>query len=248
MENYLEYIDNYFNQMLSAEEARQFEQRVVEDKSFAEEVAFYLSAKHALKEQAIREKKEWFKQLLSQNRSLTNIHEQGRVKKMWVYKVATAAAVIVCIFFAWYLFFPNSSSPQHMADNYINENLKTLSVTMGTGRDSIQNGLRLYNEQKYDSAVHQFETIIQKDTSNYLAKEYLGIVYLTLGNYDQSLQYFHQLENYSLRSNPAIFYQALTLMKRNQPGDKQKARQLLQQVVDRDLEEKETAQRWLKKW
>lgn len=248
MDNYYEYIDDYFNQRLSASEAKQFERKIIEDKDFANEVAFHLAAKLALKEQLVAEKKERFRQLLEQSRSLSDTNRNAPVRKMWLYRVAAAAAVLVCVFFAWYLFFSKSASPQQMADIYINKELKTLGVTMGTVRDSIQIGLNLYNEEKFDSAIQRFETIIQKDTSNYLAKEYLGIVYLRLGNYDKSLQYFRQLENYSsLYSNPAIFYQALTLMKRNQPGDKQKARQLLQQVVDRDLEGKETAKKWLKK-
>ena len=115
-------------------------------------------------------------------------------------------------------------------------------------RDSMEDGKRFYNEDHFDSALQQFETILQRDTGNYLAKEYAGIVYLRQDNYDKALQYFQQLENYSsLFSNPAIFYQALTLLKRNQPGDKQKAKLLLQQVVDHDLEGKGTAQQWLKK-
>jgi len=248
MENYLEYIDAYFNQQLSPEEATRFEQRISEDSHFADEVAFYLSAKQALKEQVSHEKKEWFRQLLAQNSSLNESDHTGRVKRIWTYRVSAAAAILVCVFFAWYLFFSRSASPQQMADNYINENLKTLSVTMGTAIDSIQNGLRLYNEGQYDSALQQFETISQKDTGNYLAKKYAGIVYLRLDNYDKALLYFQQLESYSyFFSNPAIFYHALTLLKRNQPGDKQQAEQLLRQVVDRDLDEKETAQRWLKK-
>jgi len=36
-------------------------------------------------------------------------------------------------------------------------------------------------------------------------------------------------------------------MKRNGPGDEQKARQYLQRVVDQDLGEKETALQWLDK-
>ena len=45
--------------------------------------------------------------------------------------------------------------------------------------DSIQNGLRLYNNGQYDSALIIFESISQRDTGNYLPKEYVGIV--TLG-------------------------------------------------------------------
>ena len=76
----------------------------------------------------------------------------------------------------------------------------------------------------------------------------MGIVYLRLANYDKAFLYFQQLENYPLYSNPAIFYQALTLMKRNGPGDKQNAKQLLQQVVKDNLEGKAVAQQWLKNW
>ena len=51
-----------------------------------------------------------------------------------------------------------------------------------------------------------------------------------------------------LYDNPGEFYQALTLMKRNIPGDHQKAKFLLQDVVDKNLSGKEEAQKWLKKW
>ena len=121
---------------------------------------------------------------------------------------------------------------------------------MGTETDSIQDGLRLYNENKLDSSLKLFESIIQRDTTDISAKRYAGIVYLRLGNYDKALEYFQELEKYtSLYTNPATFYHALTLMKRNQPGDKQQARQLLQQVVELHLENEEIAQQWLlKKW
>jgi hypothetical protein len=81
------------------------------------------------------------------------------------------------------------------------------------------------------------------------AKKYAGIVYLRLSNYDKALAYFQDLEKYtSLYANPAIFYHTLTLMKRNQPGDKQTAKQLLQQVVQNNLEGKGNAKQWLDKW
>jgi hypothetical protein len=45
MQNYLEYIDAYFQRTLDPEEIKRFEQKIAEDKEFADEVAFYLSAK-----------------------------------------------------------------------------------------------------------------------------------------------------------------------------------------------------------
>src|SRR6266496_3126796 len=248
MENYLEYIDAYFNDELKPDDAKQFEQRITEDKSFAEEVAFYLSTKQVLKEEGIAEKKEWFKQLAEQNSSYSKLQPIAPIRRLRAY--AAAAAVAVFMLFAGYLFlFKQATSTQQMAENYIKQNLESLGVKMGNSQDSIQNALRSYNEGRLDSSLEQFQSILQRDSSNNSAKEYAGIVYLRLGDYDKALAYFQQLEKYSLASNPAIFYQALTLLKRNHPGDKQKARQLLQQVVERHLKYEEIAQQWLdKRW
>ena len=247
MEDYTEYIDAYFNRTMAPEQIKEFDRRIRENKEFADQVAFYLAARQSLKEQLIGEKKEWFRQLAS--KVADGESEQGSpVRQLWIYRAAAAATVVVALAVGWYLFFGKTSSSQQLADNYIKENLTTLSVTMSSTPDTIQNGLRLYNEGRYDSAAKQFERVIERDTGNYLAKEYAGIVYLRLANYDTALAYFQQLEKYSLFSNPAIFYQALTLLKRNYPGDKQQARRLLEQVVDKDLEGKQTAQHWLNKW
>jgi tetratricopeptide (TPR) repeat protein len=247
MEENLQYIDAYFQQMLNAEEIRRFEQKIAEDPEFADEVAFYLAAKHTSKAEADQEKKERFRQLLAQQAPVINIDRERNIKRIWIYRVSAAAAVIVCVFLAWNMFFSKSTTPQQMAENYINENLKTLPVKMGE-KDSLQEGLRLYNEGRYDSALRQFESMIQRDTAKYLLKNYIGITYLKLGNYEKALQYFKQFENDTLFSNPSQLNQAVTLLKRNLPGDKQKARELLQQIRDNELEGKEFAKKWLDKW
>ena len=288
MENKLEYIDAYFNKMLSREEAILFEKKIEEDRDFANEVAFYLSAKQSVQAQVNLEKKERFRELLSQaslsgvrpleTRShgltdwLRSLADRTRtlmgfgpiqpapipiypnvsgsslsLRRLMAYRIAVAGSLLILVFLVGYLVFLKPGSPSQMADKYIKENFETLGVTMGTELDSIEEGKRLYNKAHYDSAIQQFQSIIQRDTAKFEAKRYLGIAYLKVGNYDKALLYFQQLGNYSLFSNPAIFYQALTLMKRNQPGDKQKAKQLLQQVIDNDLDGKETARQWRKK-
>src|SRR5262249_33588864 len=143
-----------------------------------------------------------------------------------------------------------SASPQQMAENYITENLNTLPIKMSAETDSIQDGLRLYNKGQYDEALKQFKSILQRGAGTYSmrVKKSIGISYLQLNNYDSALHYFQQFQNDTLYANPSLFYQALTLMKRNLPGDKPKAKELLQQVVDNDLDEKESAKKWLDKW
>jgi tetratricopeptide (TPR) repeat protein len=131
----------------------------------------------------------------------------------------------------------------------MNENLQTLGVNMSAESDSIDIGKRMYNQAHYDSAIAQFQSIIKRDTGNFEANRYLGVVYLRKGDYNEALSYFQQLEHQTVAVNPAIFYQALTLMERNQTGDKQKARELLKEVRDQGLEGEKYARQWLnKKW
>lgn len=247
MDNSFEYIDSYFQQMLDPEEIRRFEQKITDDPEFADEVAFYLSAKQSLKSEAAEEKKEWFRQLLAQQRSVVDINRNRGAKRAWIYRVAAAAAIVLA-FSAWYLFFFKPASPKQMAENYISENFTTLPVKMDARTDSIQDGLRLYNDERYDEALKQFKSIAERGEENDIINRNIGIIYLRLSNYDSALHYFKQFQNDTLYANPSLFYQALTLLKRNLPGDKQRAKELLQQVVKEDLDKKEYAEQWLKKW
>jgi tetratricopeptide (TPR) repeat protein len=118
---------------------------------------------------------------------------------------------------------------------------------MDNNPDTLQTALHFYNDGKEQEALQLIEKYIQTDTSRYNAKMYAGIVSLRLKDYDKALSWFNQLATYRLEVNPAVFYQALTLIKRNLPGDIDNARQLLQRVVWENLGEKEAAQRLLDK-
>lgn len=247
MIDYSDFIDRYFSNILSKDEAVRFEKMLATDKNFAQEVAFYLSAKQVLKEQLVIEKKERFRQLVSQQDAVMMKPDPVPVRKLWIYRSIAAAAIVILLISSWYLFYPRRLPVHETADTYIQQHLTSLPVNMSASMDSIQQGLKFYNDGNLNQALNTFESIIKRDTADYSAKKYLGIVYLRLADYDKAFLFFQQLENYPLYSNPAIFYQALTLMKRNGSGDKPKAKQLLQRVVDNDLEGKEVALQWLKK-
>ncbi|HEX4374915.1 MAG TPA: tetratricopeptide repeat protein [Puia sp.] len=242
MEN-LDYIESYFKNELSAGEKIQFEQKIINDKDFAEEVAFYYSAGQIIKDELNAEKKKRFKEIYQQK----NIHDQstGIVRKIW--RFSAAAAAIIVIVFGWY-FFSRPVSTQQLADKYIQQHFEKLDIVMSSKRDSMQVGLSLYNDGKLPEALQQFEKIINTNSESFEAKEYSGIVSLKLKNYDKALAYFSQIENDSVFSNPAKMYKAITLMERNNAGDKEQAKELLQQIIQNNLEGKETAEQWLGKW
>lgn len=239
-----EYIDDYFKDLLTGEQKLHFEQRITSDTSFAEEVAFYISANSLFKGQLEEEKKSRFRELYEQAKEGKGIVRP--VRRWWPY-IAAAAAVLIVLAGLWWIFI-RQAGPEQLADEYIRQNLLTQGVSMSSKPDKMQNALNTYNSGNLPEALRQFEQILRKDESNYKAKEYAGLVCLRLKEYDPALQYFQQLATYTgLYANRALLYQSLTLMKRNRPGDAQKAKQLLQQVVDQDLDGKETALQWLKK-
>jgi hypothetical protein len=250
MENILENIDAYFSETLSAAERKDFERKVVEDKNFAEQVAFYLSAREAAKEEVALQKKEWFRQLLKENPATGKVKHLAPVRRIGIYRLAAAASVIGLLFLGWYLFFNEAkASPEQMATEYFNKELKNLSVGMGVieQQDSIKRGENLYNDGKLIESARYFESMYQRNNSDFEAIKDAGIAQLALENYDSALSYFKKLERFELVSNPGLFYQAITLMKRNQPHDVELAKQLLKQVHERKLEGSEIAEQWLKK-
>jgi tetratricopeptide (TPR) repeat protein len=240
MEN-LEYIDDYFNGDMLPGQTRKFEERIVEDPAFAEEVAFYVSVKEVARERAIEGKKRRFNELY---RKSDTVPFEAPGKKYWPY---LAAAAIITGIIIWFYMFDQNPSPQKIADRYIEDNFQTLGISMAGTQDSLQLGLRSYNEGRHLEALQKFEAINRSDSTDFTSKKYAGIVSLELGDYEKAIFYFKKLEQQpGLFANPGKFYHALTLMKRGKPGDVETARRLLKEVIELNLEGKDNAQQWLR--
>jgi tetratricopeptide (TPR) repeat protein len=243
----LEYIDDYFKGAFPPDEARKFEGRIQDDPAFAEEVAYYLSTLVAFKEEQVAEKKRSFREIYRQ----TAVQgPQGLVRPMirrrWV--PALAAAVLIGVIALGWIFFLSPPAAPKLADQYIRQNLDQLSVKMG-GVDGMQTGLTLYNDGKFPDALDQFKRILAADSMNSMAMLDAGIASLRMEHYDQALDYFTTLQNHTdPHINPALFYEALTLMKRDRSGDATHAKQSLQQIVQAGLDKKEDAAQLLKQW
>ena len=240
----LEYIDNYFRGLLTEEERLALERRVLSDPAFAEDLAFYINAGSLVKEEVLAEKRARFKTLYDQHQRTTA--RRPPVRRLWAY--GAAAAVLVMVAGLWWIFTRNAG-PEKLANRYIDRQLTNLPVKMSSVQDSLQMAVSLYNEERFTEALKKLQDILQKDPGLIQAKNYTGLVYLRLKEYDKALEYFQQsAKDTTLYSNPALFFESLTLMKRDHPGDAVMARQLLQEVVDRNLDKKEDALQMLKDW
>jgi len=244
--NEYEYISDYFNGLLSAGETARFDEKIQQDPAFAESVAFYLQAMQQVKEQVTEEKKKRFREVHESEKQRLEKGNVPLIFMRWKSIVVAAAVIIILCAIAWLLW--PAPSPAAMADKYITENFTQLHVTMGRN-DSMQTAADLYNKGKGKESLAIFEQLAAADSLRTTVIKNAGIVSLQIKKYDKAIRYFSQLENNArLTINPGKFYHALTLIKRNQPDDKQEAKQLLQQVVLQDLDGKEQATEMLKHW
>jgi tetratricopeptide (TPR) repeat protein len=240
--NDLNLIDSYFNKLLPASEKQAFEERCISDPLFAEEVAFYVSARDQLKQELYENKKKEFRE---QGAGLT-IQPPVRTLKSNVFRIFSVAATLIVLFLCWQLFI-KEPSPERIANAYISNNLDVLGKTMGGEPDSLQIGITAYNQKQYDKAEMIFRNLAGKSAPDPEYIKYLGIVYLASGKYDYAIAEFEKLSGFTLFANPAPFYTSLALMKRAAPGDHEKAKRLLQNIVQQDLYGRKHAEDWIRK-
>jgi len=234
-----EYIEDYFTGRLGEEEKKSFEQRCVEDTAFADDVAFYIAKRQVIRDELLRQKiPVWTEGDKARRR-------QARVLRWPVY--AAAASVLLVIALVYLL--SSSSSPHRLAATWMENNYTRLSQTMNASTDSLQQGIIAYNNNDYNKALTLFEGLYRSDPRNTDALKFAGIVYLRTQRYDKALGRFGQLADAKcLQSNPGYFLQAVTLLERDAPGDRQRAQQLLQSVVQQRLAGSNQAGEWLKKF
>jgi tetratricopeptide (TPR) repeat protein len=239
----LEYIDGYFSGEYPPDEAGVFEKKIEEDPVFAGQVAYYLSARAAFKEMHAEQRKKRFRELLAEQAKPAVTVNMGR--RRWV--VALSAAVVIGVLALGWLVFLRPVDGSRLADRYIRENLGTLSARMGAG-DSIQTGIVLYNRQQYPDALHQFEHILLSDPTNLTALLDAGIVALRMDDYEKALANFSKLQTLTdPHINPALFYEAITRLKRDHTGDLALSKRLLHRIVEEDLNRKADAEQLLKR-
>jgi tetratricopeptide (TPR) repeat protein len=237
----LMYIDSYFKGEFTREQNGEFEQKIKDDPGFAEEVAFYCSSMQVLKNQAAEEKKIRFRKLYEETKQEHRVKPLG-IRKIWPY--VAAAAVITGVIFGLYLYF-QPASLQQVTDQFMKKEFETeMGVKMAGSTDSLDAAAHLYNENKLTEALAQYEKIIQSGNNTELPKRMAGIVSLRLGDYDKAIEYFTQVENLDSYSNRGKLYHALALIKRNRTGDKELAKQILEQVIEKNLEGKKDALKW----
>ncbi len=247
----LEYIEDYFTNALDEAGRKAFETRCETDESFAEEVALYTITRQAFREELLKEKQARWKKLKSAeaveqpavpNAPSAKVRDFG-FKKWIPYAAAACVLAIVGV-----VYLNDGPSAQQLADNYVQKNIEHISREMSASKDSLETGIKLYNDKKYVPALSLFKAIDNNLPVSIDAKKYEGFVYLVTRDYDKALEQFDEVSKMDLESNPGAMLKAITLLKRNKDGDKEAAKELLTKVLnDSKAEGDEDAKKMLEK-
>lgn len=246
MSEQIEYIEAYFQKKLSDAERREFEERCIQDKEFADEVAFYISSMEVTREKLLEQKKrEWsvYNDKQSSTSAATPVVRMT-ARRFLPYAVAASLVIVVLVYSLY-----SPGTPGKLANDYITQNYTELSHTMSASSDSLESGISAYNDKDYNKAIAYFQKIYDTHPENTEVKKYLGLSFLMQKDYDKALVHFDELAaKKSVFSNPGLFLKAVTLMRRNQAGDEENARRLLQEVDSQQLEGSAQARKWLEEW
>ncbi len=247
--NDIELIEQYVNGQLSAAEQTRFEQALQADPALAESLAFYVLAKHTAKAEARQQRQAELNALRHQLAQPPTVSEgaDSRSRLGWSAPMrwVAAASVVLLLGLGWYFVrnTGNSADPRQLADAYVSRNYDQLTTTMSGGTtDSLTQGIGLYNEKKFPEAGAVFEQLLRQQPNNDRVLKFAGIAALRQQNYDQAIAHFSRLrQRTDLFSNPGAFLEAVARLQRNQPMDKEQAKKLLTDAVNKNLEGKAEA-------
>jgi len=248
----IEQFENYLSGDMAPEEKLRFEASLEEDRELYDlfhvyktiDAEMYNTAKYSTGEAALKNTLQKFNAVYFKSEAPVVQMKSGKKSS----RMAMAAAAGVVLILTAYFYFFQTTDLRQWANLYIKEDLSHLSITMDGAKDSLQQGIAAYNDKAYTRSVQLFEAVYKAHPGNSDALKYAGITYLVTKEYNKALQCFNELAaKKELFSNPGMFLKAVTLLQRNQPGDKEQATQLLQQVVNEKADGSKEAERWLRK-
>ena len=254
----LDLIERHRRGLLAGAELEAFLAREKEDREFAQKIRSYTDIIEGIEYYGRQKEfadtvREWENEIKKKSESgapetfAADLRHEGRIVPM--YRRGTfwlaAAAVSIPLLIAFLVFF-QKDSPERLATAYIEQNLTTLSTTMGTETDSMALAVGAFNERDYKKAETMFRSLSKNEALAAETTKYLGITYLNTGQYEEAIEQFNKLISFTdLYSNPGKFYLAITLMKRSKQGDVAQAKELLQDVVTNKLSGYKEASVWM---
>jgi len=253
--NNIELIEAWLNGQLSEEEKSAFEKRMKEDPDFSKEVEMYQDMMRGIDlagEERIREASNGIERKLESEdffkhnstvRTMTNNTKTKPIGR-WL---AIAASLLVLVAAATYFFGSSQeSSPQMAFEKYYQPDKKNLPEILDrleapglasadkSAADSLAGALELYQKDQYTAARSALGTYLDNHPEDQVAKLYMGLSQLQLGEYAKASKHLVPLVEQKdfAQLNMAKWYLALCYSQFGTASSISNAKGLLQDLAD----------------
>ncbi len=248
MEN-LEIIDNYLMGRLNKQEIVEFEKRKSNDVNFAKEVA---EQKEIIEIINILEKNKLRRQF--EKLEIEEINKK-EIRKIYYIRTLSVAASVSIIIISYFTFFSDNfgNSKNTLASNlkYVNEYLAPPTnyfqqATRGRdNKDKLSDAMLLYDNQKYKKASLLFDEIIDNETTDVNILFFAAVSYVLSNKPEKAIIMFQKTEKMENPYNQEIlWYKCLIYI---DIDEKEKAIQLLKEIIHSESKFKNDAVKILKK-
>ena len=231
-----ELIERYLAGDLPPEEKAAFEERLLKEKALAEELE---------KQRLTHMATDIYAQLLTKEKIKTISQQVVNSKKRTRRLLSLAAAIAILIIAGGgYFFGSNNYSNQALAQKYFDVYPDRIT-TMGAITDvSIEQGMKAYNEKKFDDALDIFSSLPDTIEQYELIELYIGITRLGTDQVSAAINTLEQITNSGNQyAEAAQWYLALAYLENENP---EAAIILLNKIVQDESFQSSNAERLLK--
>ncbi|MDD5506863.1 MAG: tetratricopeptide repeat protein [Bacteroidales bacterium] len=224
--NFALLIEQYVNDEMDEETARNFLLKLNEDKGLAAEYKFDTEVADVIRDEDTLELRRKLMEIVQESKGKSGILRFLYSKP---YQIAAAASFILLLATVALVFLlPRKPSNDRLFSSYYNSE-QPLRVTRGSDVDLIE-ALRLFQKKDFLPAIEYFDLILQGNPDDYAVRFYQSICYIETGQFGPAITSLSQIarNNSSLYRRSAEWYLALCYLK---IGETENAVDLFQHIA-----------------
>ncbi|MCS6929153.1 MAG: tetratricopeptide repeat protein [Saprospiraceae bacterium] len=215
-------IEDYFDNTLTPEERRIFEEQMQADPEFAQSVALVREmrerlGRHWTHESADAALMETLRQIGQEYFKGTALPERQKLTKsiaIFSRIVQAAAAMLVLAIAAWFFILRPPKHERLYAQykafpeaSFTTRNVSAVSL--------LEEASRAFNERQYEEALTLFERYLEEDPNNTEVRYFAGLCLIEIRRYDEARKVFAQIMNIPAWADEAHWYTALAYLREN---------------------------------
>ena len=181
--------------------------------------------------------------LLKQIQNKGNELQANSFNRLKAIYFSAAAAVLLIVILSINIFYPSQSLDELFIAEF--KPYPNIITTKSSAKTQLTEAMLQYDLKDYNPTIEILSQVIQKDTTNNKAFFYLGVSYLSVGKTKHAIINLKKVSTSNdLLKDQSIWYMALSYLRL---GEKEKSKELLEQLVSNRSDISKKAKTLLKK-